>query len=482
MDLISVTLNYICLFFITFLTIIYASKKKRMTIENKFYIGILLSDFLIIICELIFLYAGFYMKNNILIISLSERISSAVLNVFFIFMFLYASFLCLENNKEVGKKIKDKSIFLYLIISIVIVLIFVFEMILPLYYHYGNSGIIDYVYGPALDGVAIVIAALCVFTFIPILKKNWNIVEKKKLSPLGVAMLFETITLIVSTFAPTICLAPVSLTATCYLMYMTIENPDLKLIKELELAKNQAEKANNAKSDFLSSMSHELRTPLNAIVGLTQMIQTTTQEEETKSDADDILKASNSLLELVDSILDINKLESNQMEVINNNYNPIEVFNDLERIIKLRIGDKPLELRCRIDSNIPTVLYGDKSKVKTIILNLLTNAVKYSDSGYIDFVVDGVIAKNKCNLRINISDTGRGISEEQMATLFSKFNRRDEDKDTDIEGTGLGLAITKSLLDLMDGQIAVNSIEGMGTSFLVTLPQDLVVDNNIETL
>lgn len=482
MNLISVTLNYICLFFISFLTVIYVSKKKRMTIENLFYIGILFCDFFIIFCELLFLYLCFYMKDNIMLMSISERVSSAFLNVFFICLFLYAAFLCFENNKEILEKIKKKGKLLFALITIAIVLIFVFEMILPLNFHYGANGLVDYVYGPALDGVAIVVAAVCVFTFVPVLKKNWSFVEKKKLSPIGVALIFETITLIVSIFAPTICLAPVSLTATCYLMYMTIENPDLKLIKELEFAKNQAEKSNNAKSDFLSSMSHELRTPLNAIVGLTQMIQATTQEEETKNDANDILIASNTLLEIVDGILDINKIEANEMDLVNAPYSPKDVINDLNRMINVRIGDKPIELRTRI-SNLPNYLNGDKDKIKRIMLNILTNAVKYTDKGYIDFVVDSVDVKNKCNLRISISDTGRGIPDSQIDCLFTKFNRRENDKDSDISGTGLGLAITKSLVDLMDGKISVNSSEGMGTTFLITLPQDLIEEDNVvETL
>ena len=483
MNLISTTLNYLCLFFLVFLMIIYASKKKRMTVENGFYIVIMLSDLFIIVFELLFLYFSVYFKDNIFLIGLFERLSSVCLNIFFIFIFLYATFICVENNVEFTQKISKNKKKIYSTVAVVILLIIIFEIILPLNYHYNKNGIIDYVYGPALDGVAIVNAVVLFSIFIPLLKTNWKDIDKKKLSPLLVATILEVITLIVSGIAPTICLAPVSLTATCYLMYMTIENPDLKLIKELELAKNQAEKSNNAKSDFLSSMSHELRTPLNAIVGLSQMIQSTTNEEETKNDIDDILKASKNLLELVDGILDINKLEANEMEIVKSNYNPKEIIDDLDRMIKIRIDDKPIELRTRV-SDLPLTLSGDKDKIKRIMLNILTNAVKYTDTGYIDFVVDSVIVKDKCNLRISISDTGRGIPESQMESLFTKFNRREEDKDSDIEGTGLGLAITKSLVDLMEGKITVNSTEGMGSTFLVVIAQDLVDQptNDVEVL
>ena len=251
----------------------------------------------------------------------------------------------------------------------------------------------------------------------------------------------------------------------------------------MTLAKESAEKANNAKSDFLSSMSHELRTPLNAIVGLTQSIMDADNLDTVKEDSKDILTASEKLLELVDSILDINKLESNNMELIPVNYAPIEVFNDLVKVMGVRIGDKPIELRTRFSEDLPITLYGDKDKIKQVITNLISNAIKYTDSGTVDFSVDCINKDNKCNLRISVSDSGRGIKEEELNNLFTKFYRREEDKDTDVEGAGLGLAITKSLVDLMGGKISVDSIDGVGTTFLVSISQDIISNsiNNEES-
>ena len=303
---------------------------------------------------------------------------------------------------------------------------------------------------------------------------NIKHMEKKKALPIFAIIPISILAFGLGIFDIPIVFILVLVTVINHLMYHTIENPDMKLINELTLAKTQAERANNAKSDFLSSMSHELRTPLNAIVGFSQMIDMSNDLNEIHEDSKDIILASQNLLELVNGILDINKLEANKMELVQVNYNLANELNDLTRMIKIRIGDKPLEFITNYSENLPNTLYGDKDKLKRIITNLLTNAVKYTENGKVTFSVDCQNNKNKCNLTITVSDTGRGMKEEQMDKLFTKFNRLEEDKDSDIEGTGLGLAITKSLVDLMDGKISVDSIDGVGTTFLVSISQDIV--------
>ena len=261
----------------------------------------------------------------------------------------------------------------------------------------------------------------------------------------------------------------------CYLMYFTIENPDVKLISNLELAKESAEKANRAKSDFLSSMSHEIRTPLNAIVGLSQdiLLYKDKLPNEVLEDADDIVSASNTLLEIVGNILDINKIESEKMEIIEKPYDLKKEINELVRVTTTRIGEKPIDFKIDMAVDLPYQLIGDKTHVKGIINNLLTNAIKYTDSGTVNLNIKCVNRGDTCNLIISVMDTGKGIKEEDITKLFTKFERLDIEKNSTTEGTGLGLAITKRLVEMMNGKINVQSTYGEGSLFVVQLPQKI---------
>lgn len=247
--------------------------------------------------------------------------------------------------------------------------------------------------------------------------------------------------------------------------------------KEQELIKMNLdlEKANEAKSVFLAQMSHEIRTPINGVIGMNEMILRESSERNILNYASSIEIASNTLLSLVNDILDFSKIESGLMKIIPDEYEVFSLLKSCYTMLDMRAKGKGLKLRLEYNEKLPEKLKGDEVRIRQVVTNLLTNAVKYTDSGTITFEVDFIKKEeSRIDLIIRITDTGRGISKEGLEGIFESFRRADERQNRNIEGTGLGLAITKQLVDLMDGSISVNSIQGRGSEFTVVIPQTLV--------
>lgn len=268
------------------------------------------------------------------------------------------------------------------------------------------------------------------------------------------------------------------------IMYFTIENPDTKVVEELKIAKNEADKANNAKSDFLSSISHDIRTPLNAIIGFAEDIKSREKEasKTVSEDADFIMEASNKLLEIIGNILDINSIETSKIEIRESAYNFKKEIRDLVNANAIRIGTKDIKLTIDISQDIPDAMIGDCPHVKEIVTNLITNAIKYTDEGEITFKAFCDINEKDIDLHMIVSDTGHGIKKESQERLFTKFDRLDAKINSNIEGTGLGLVITKSLVELMEGEIRLESEYQKGSTFFVDIKQRKATEKQIEEI
>lgn len=443
------------------LNIVYFSKRRLKNVENKLYQFLVISN----LFALLFEYACTFVSLNY-IPFFSDLVLKTYLLLLLVWIGTFSIYMIYITKKD--HQVSRPFWIAAMIAFAIPILIF------PITFSKGA-------YGPIITGIPVNLVYIASFTYISIwvltaiLNKSFNL--NKKVVPLMIYIILGIITSIVQSYVPGLLLITPSETLVTFLMYFTIENPDVKLIEELNIAKESAVRASNAKTEFLSNMSHEIRTPLNAIVGFSEALQEEEGMPETaKEDIKDIMMASHGLLEIVNGILDISKIEADKLDIVNTTYEPLKIFNELVILTKGRLGnERPIELRVRFSKDLPSSLYGDYARIKQIVLNLLTNAVKYTEKGYIDFVVESVILKNDiCRLIISVEDTGIGIERDKIDKLFRKFERVDEERNITIEGTGLGLAITKKLVELMHGEMVVQSIYGKGSKFTVSIDQKIV--------
>lgn len=464
------------LFCIVLLMILFFSKSRIDSKETKLYGFMLISSFFDIVLVLAELIITYYFLDDV-----NMYLVKGLNKIDFIHYIMWPTLLSLYTiyvtYLDEEKYNKAKKIFLTL--DIIAILI---EFMLPINIIstkevMGVTGI-----GPAF---VFLISSFYVIVNIIILIKNYKKIKNKKNLPFLFFLIFIIIAMLLRVYNPTLIVIPAIIVYINMIMYFTIENPDVKLIEEINIAKESAIKASNAKTEFLSNMSHEIRTPLNAIVGFSEALQSDERiPVEAKEDIKDIVMASDSLLEIVNGILDISKIEADKLEIINTTYSPKKVFDELVVLTRGRLGfEKQIEFKTSFSSDIPATLYGDYARVKQIVLNLLTNAVKYTNEGYISFTVECVnINKDLCRLIISVEDSGIGIKKDKIDKLFTKFERLDEERNITIEGTGLGLAITKKLVELMHGKMVVQSIYGKGSKFTVSLDQKIVATKEKEEI
>ena len=464
-------LSYASLVYILIVTFVYFKKEKIHSEEINIFSRILL---LVLFCLIFEILSALPIMNNVMRLKIFLKdIFMVLLADIFTNFFKYSIILVKGLDYHFSKYFE---IARYFVLSVVGMIIF----FSPLYVNRDTNGVVINTYGLGQN----ILSSFSIFMIIIIffiLIFNFKKVRSKKAIPLVLLIALMFVCGFIQIRFPRLILTNFTLSIVTAIMYFTIENPDVKMIFQLNAAKDAAEKANKAKTEFLSSMSHEIRTPLNAIVGFSNMLlEDKNLPDSAKDEVNDIVMASDNLLEIVNGILDISKIEAGKLEIVKTEYDFKKVTDELVALTKGRLADKPIELFVKIDETIPQVLYGDSTRLKQICVNILTNAIKYTKEGNITFSINSVIKNDICRLIIAVEDTGIGIKQENINKLFNKFERLDLEDNVTIEGTGLGLAITKKLVDLMHGKIVVQSVYGKGSKFTVSIDQRIVQNPTIK--
>ncbi len=248
-------------------------------------------------------------------------------------------------------------------------------------------------------------------------------------------------------------------------LYLTLENMGIEELETLRLEREYNRKHNMDKSAFLKNLSHAIRTPINTIDGFSQMILENDDQEEIKRDVLDIRTASRDLIDVINGMIDLSIIESGNLEIIQENYNVYDMLDSIVEIAHSKLRDKEIEFKVEIDKDIPEVLEGDSERISQVVLNLLKNAIKYTEKGTITLKVDRVRSDTICRLKIMVKDTGKGMKKEELDHLFERENTN---------SNGIGLAVSKYLIDLMGGSLEVESTDQEGSTFMVTIDQKII--------
>ena len=470
MSISNISFLIISFIYVAMTAVIYFTKKKLDTIENRIFTKIIIANIVGVCLDFSSVCLAFYSDHGILFRTINK--------LYLIYLLTWVSLFTIYTinismSKEKANRVSKIVQYSYLpILACIVGFKLNYFVDKGVFYTYGTGATIMY----GVSGIYVVIMGICILM-------NIKEIRSKKFTPIIIYILFGSFVSALQMTYPSLLIITAMESFVTILLFNTIENPDVRMVEALEKANTEAERANRAKSDFLSSMSHEIRTPLNAIIGFSEAVKEDDTIEACHNDADDIIMAGQNLLEIINGILDISKIEAGKMEIVETDYNLKKNCENLAKLIKPRIGEKPIDFKVTIAPDIPDILHGDGSKIKEVITNILTNAVKYTEKGYIDFRVSCINSGDTSTIFISVEDTGRGIKKDQLdKLLFSKFQRLDEDKNTTIEGTGLGMSITKSLVEMMGGRIIVQSKYGEGSKFSVYLKQKIVamVDTSIQ--
>lgn len=447
-------------FFITLLTVVFFCKKRLVSTENKIYSLIILTS---LFGTIIGVLCYYFMKDYELFGFANVITSKAYLVYLVTWITLFTAYIFIISFKNINTQ-KVLKIF-----KILYIIMFLVVCILPLYYE--NSNGIVYSYGPSANfmylasAIAIIIILICLFV-------NFKYIKQKKFLPIIAFIIIGTVIMIIQKLNPGLLLITFGEAFITFLMYFTIENPDMKLIRELNENKILVEKTNEDKSNFLFKMTGEVRNPVNYIYNISSSLIDEKDEEKLKKGINVINSSARKLSYIINDVLDVSSIDSKKIKVFNNKYNIYTILDEIKNRFSKNKKEN-VEYRFNINNNIPKSLYGDSIKIKQILITLLSNSVKYTNYGFIELNIDALIKYDVCRLIITVEDSGVGMNLSKVNDLLKLDEDLTEEDNKKLQEMNLDLNIVKKILKVFGGTMMIKSEEEKGSEFMIVLDQKI---------
>lgn len=459
------------LVYLIIIMLVYYSKEHSKTIQGILYRYMLFSVVIFFGFQIISVFVVYYGLSNTLIF-LTWRISWASCILWYeLFYFYLVSFINNDKAESFLDFLKSRK-FCMVMAIIFAVALFGYFVILP----FAGLDPNNFTFLPG--STSYIVYVFCAFINILIIAnliKNIKKVSKFDRLVIYISMVDTIIFMYFQVQYQSVSILPLAFVIEMYLLYFTTENPDLLILKNTKKISDEVERSNKIKLDFLSNVSYEIKNPMDSISSLTDtLINTPFNIDSSKNYLKQICNSGSDLLDITNNILDLSTIETGTNLIKNKNYNIADMIYRLVDITKNKLGYSKIRFNVNIDTNMPTVLYGDESKIYQCVLNILTNAVKYTEFGRINFSVISKREGNNVRLLFKVMDTGSGIKQEDNKRLFEKFVRLDDAVIKEIEGSGLGLTIAKKYLDLMGGKIWFESQYLAGSTFYIEIVQGII--------
>lgn len=446
----------ICALLISFFLLInFFSKKRYDNKETKIFSYMLIFNFINTIFTLSIVFIEKTNIINIIFLKILNKLNNVIQLGWIWLLFLYMLYMLCNNKEKKYNLIKIITVIINILLGI---LIFIF----PISF-YNNI----YLNGLSETFSYIIYFVYLLFIIILTIKNIKNMSNKKNIIVFTISLLLMLTAFIIKKINPELLIIS-SIFTYINLIINSTEDPDSRLLLELQKEKEKNEKLNNIKIDFLTNMNHEFRTSLNTIVGFSECIKQEDSIDACKNDADDIITSSQNLLEIINDVLDISKLETNNMKITEEDYKPLEIFENVISLLKPKLSEKEIEIKTNFNENIPYMLFGDSNKVKQIITNILMNSIKHTEDGSINFEVNCTSEKDKCNLVISIENTGKTIKKENKSSNnLKEFNKNI------VEQSELEFSIAKKFVDMLGGKIVLDEKNMNKTKVTIYLNQKI---------